>query len=37
VPSEDGRLYLRIMPGPWNNEPTGTYDVRINVGGSGGR
>jgi hypothetical protein len=37
VPSEDGRLYLRIMPGPWNNESTGTYDVRIIVGGSGGR
>jgi hypothetical protein len=37
VPTEDGRLYLRILPGPWNNESTGTYDVRISVGGSGGR
>jgi len=34
---EDGRLYLRILAGPWNNEPTGTYDVRVSVGGTGGR
>jgi hypothetical protein len=25
----DGKLYLRISPGPWNNPPSGTYDVRI--------
>ena len=37
LPNEDGRLYLRIVPGPWTNEPTGTYDVRVSVGGTGGR
>jgi len=37
VPPEAGRLYLRIMPGPWNNESTGTYDVKVSVGGGGGQ
>jgi hypothetical protein len=37
VPTEEGRLYLRIAPSPWGNESTGTYDVRVTVGGTGGR
>src|SRR5262249_34606278 len=32
--SEEGRLFLRIVPSPWGNESTGTYDVRVNVGGN---
>jgi hypothetical protein len=27
--NEDGRLYLHIVPSPWNNASTGTYRVRV--------
>lgn len=29
TPSEDGRLYLHIVPSPWNNASTGGYTVKI--------
>lgn len=32
VMKEEGRLYLRIVHSPWNNAPSGSYDVRINSG-----
>jgi hypothetical protein len=27
--TEEGKLYLHIVPSPWNNASTGTYRVRI--------
>ncbi len=27
--TEEGKLYLLIVPGPWNNASTGTYRVRV--------
>ena len=27
--AEEGRLFLQIIPSPWNNGSTGTYRVRI--------
>lgn len=29
APAADGRLYLQIVPSPWNNASTGSYRVRI--------
>jgi hypothetical protein len=29
APPENGRLYLHIVPSPWNNASTGTYRVQI--------
>lgn len=29
TPSGEGRLYLHIVPSPWNNASTGTYRVRL--------
>jgi hypothetical protein len=29
VVNEEGKLYLQIVPSPWNNASTGTYRVRI--------
>ena len=29
--TEEGKLYLQIVPSPWNNASTGTYRVRINT------
>jgi hypothetical protein len=31
VATEEGKLYLRIMPSPWNNASTGNYEVRVNT------
>jgi hypothetical protein len=30
VAGEDGKLYLRIMPSPYNADSSGTYDVQVN-------
>lgn len=30
-PGEEGRLYLQIVPSPWNNASTGSYRVRVNM------
>lgn len=30
VAAEDGKLYLRIMPSPYNADSSGTYDVQVN-------
>lgn len=29
IPTHEGRLFLHIVPSPWNNASTGTYRVRI--------
>jgi len=29
--TEEGKLYLQIVPSPWNNASSGTYRVRINT------
>lgn len=29
APSEEGKLFLQIVPSPWNNASTGTYRVRL--------
>ena len=29
VPGEEGKLYLHIVPSPWNNASSGTYQVHI--------
>ena len=29
TPSEEGKLYLQIVPSPWNNASTGSYRVRV--------
>jgi hypothetical protein len=29
APAKDGKLYLLIVPSPWNNGSTGTYQVKI--------
>ncbi len=29
LPSDEGRLYLMIVPSPWNNASAGNYRVRI--------
>jgi hypothetical protein len=29
VPTQEGKLFLHIVPSPWNNASTGTYRVRI--------
>ena len=31
APSDEGRLFLQIVPSPWNNASTGSYHVRINT------
>lgn len=31
IAAEDGRLYLRIMPSPYNADSSGTYDVHVNA------
>ena len=30
-PAEEGRLFLRVIPSPWNNSSMGSYHVRINT------
>jgi hypothetical protein len=30
-PSEEGKLFLQIVPSPWNNASTGSYRVRIHT------
>jgi hypothetical protein len=30
--TDDGKLYLRITPSPYNIDSSGTYDVRVNIG-----
>jgi hypothetical protein len=29
TPGEDGKLYLHIVPSPWNNASTGAYTVKV--------
>jgi hypothetical protein len=29
TPNEEGKLYLQIVPAPWNNASTGSYRVRV--------
>ena len=29
IPAEEGRLFLQIVPSPWNNASTGSYRVRV--------
>ncbi len=29
TPNDEGKLYLQVIPSPWNNGSTGTYRVRI--------
>jgi hypothetical protein len=31
--NESGNLFFHIVPSPWNNASTGSYDVRLTVGG----
>jgi hypothetical protein len=31
VPTRDGKLYLQIVPSPWNNASSGSYQVKIKV------
>jgi hypothetical protein len=31
APSEEGKLYLHIVPSPWNNASAGTYRVRLTM------
>ncbi|MCI0380075.1 MAG: hypothetical protein L0215_21030 [Gemmataceae bacterium] len=31
APGEEGKLYLHIVPSPWNNASTGSYRVRISM------
>lgn len=31
LPSNEGRLYLHIVPSPWNNNSAGNYQVRIST------
>ena len=31
APGEEGRLYLHIVPSPWNNASTGSYRARIST------
>jgi hypothetical protein len=31
APSDEGRLFVQIVPSPWNNASTGSYRVRINT------
>jgi hypothetical protein len=30
-PSEEGKLYLHIVPSPWNNASTGNFRVRVHA------
>lgn len=30
-PGEEGRLFVHIVPSPWNNSSTGSYRVRVNT------
>lgn len=34
TPSEEGKLYLHIVPSPWNNPSSGSYEVRVTTGQS---
>jgi hypothetical protein len=34
VPSEEGKLYLHIVPSPWNNPSSGSYEVKVTTGQS---
>jgi len=29
VPDQEGKVYLHIVPSPWNNASSGSYKVRI--------
>ena len=29
IPGREGKLYLHIVPSPWNNASTGTFQVKI--------
>jgi hypothetical protein len=31
TPSDEGKLYLQIVPSPWNNASTGSYRVRVST------
>lgn len=31
TPTEEGKLYLHVVPAPWNNASTGSYRVRIHT------
>jgi hypothetical protein len=31
-PTEEGRLYLQIVPSPWNNASAGSYEVKVSAG-----
>ena len=31
-PSEEGKLYLQIVPSPWNNPSAGSYEVKVTTG-----
>jgi hypothetical protein len=31
VPSSEGKLFVHIVPSPWNNASTGNYRVRVRM------
>jgi hypothetical protein len=35
TPGQEGRLFLHIVPSPWNNASTGSYAVKISTTGVG--
>jgi hypothetical protein len=37
TPTQEGKLYLAIIPGPWNNQVSGSFEVKIATGYSAGR
>jgi hypothetical protein len=37
TPTQEGKLYLAIIPGPWNNQVSGSFEVKIATGFSAGR
>ncbi len=37
TPTQEGKLYLAIVPGPWNNQVSGSFEVKIATGFQVGR
>jgi hypothetical protein len=37
APTQEGKLYLAIIPGPWNNQVSGSFEVKIATGFNVGR
>lgn len=31
IPTDEGKLYLQIIPSPWNNASSGTYRIRVST------